>query len=64
VVLWDESFSTYDARATREALGFPRKKRRGHMDELAAAIILQTYLDALTSNDPGDDRPWSTEDLT
>jgi putative Holliday junction resolvase len=64
VILWDESFSTYDARAAREALGFPRKKRRGHMDELAAAIILQSYLDTLPSDNPGDHHPWTTEDLT
>jgi putative Holliday junction resolvase len=46
VVLWDESFSTQDARAAREALGSPQRKRRGHLDELAAAIILQSYLDS------------------
>ena len=34
------------ARAARIAMGVPHKKRRGHMDELAATYILQTYLDA------------------
>lgn len=46
VDLWDESFSTHDARAARIAMGTPRRKRRGHMDELAATVILQSYLDA------------------
>lgn len=46
VELWDESFSTHDARAARIAMGTPRGKRRGHMDELAATVILQSYLDA------------------
>jgi putative Holliday junction resolvase len=46
VQLWDEAFSTQDARALRRELGAPRKKRSGHLDDLAAAIILQSYLDS------------------
>jgi len=46
VDLWDECGSTREARAARIALGSPRRKRRGHLDELAATVILQTYLDA------------------
>jgi putative holliday junction resolvase len=46
VVLWDESGSTQTARQARIALGVSRSKRRGHMDELAATVILQTYLDS------------------
>ncbi|HMB25041.1 MAG TPA: Holliday junction resolvase RuvX [Anaerolineales bacterium] len=46
VVLWDESFSTQDARAVRLEMGVSRKKRSGHMDELAAVMILRSYLDA------------------
>ena len=46
VVLWDESFSTQDARATRMEMGVSRKQRSGHMDELAAVMILRSYLDA------------------
>jgi len=46
IVLWDESFSTQDARATRIEMGVSRKKRAGHMDELAAVMILKSYLDA------------------
>jgi len=47
--LWDESFSTSEARAARLALGSPRRRRRGHLDELAATLILQSYLDSLAS---------------
>lgn len=46
VELWDESFSTQQARAARIAMGTRRKKRSGHMDEMAATVILQSYLDA------------------
>lgn len=46
VVLWDESFSTQDARAARIEMGVSRKKRAGHMDELAAVMILRSYLDS------------------
>jgi putative Holliday junction resolvase len=44
VELWDESGSTQAARAARIAMGARRSKRRGHLDELAATVILQTYL--------------------
>jgi len=46
IILWDESFSTQDARATRIEMGVSRKKRAGHVDELAAVMILRSYLDA------------------
>ena len=46
IILWDESFSTQEARATRIEMGVSRKKRAGHMDELAAVMILRSYLDA------------------
>lgn len=45
VVLWDESFSTQDARAAKIELGVSRKKRGGHHDSLAAVVILQSYLE-------------------
>jgi putative Holliday junction resolvase len=46
VLLWDESMSTQDARSARIASGASRKKRAGHLDDLAAVFILQSYLDA------------------
>jgi putative Holliday junction resolvase len=47
VKLWDESFSTQSARAAFIEMNVPKKKRRGHLDNLAAAITLQSYLDAM-----------------
>jgi putative Holliday junction resolvase len=46
VSLWDESGSTNAARSAQIAMGSPRRKRIGHLDDLAATYILQTYLDA------------------
>jgi putative Holliday junction resolvase len=48
IVLFDESFSTQDARASRIEMGVSRKKRSGHLDELAAVMILRSYLEANT----------------
>ncbi len=50
VVLWDEYGSTREARQARIALGVSRAKRRGHLDDLAAAVILQSYLDFVASH--------------
>jgi len=46
VMMWDESFSTQEARQARIEMGTTRRKRRGHMDDLAATVILQSYLDS------------------
>ena len=46
VELWDESFSTQDARSARIQLGGSRKDRAGHQDAFAAVMILQSYLEA------------------
>lgn len=46
IVLWDESMSTAEARDFRIEMGARRKGRSGHLDEAAAAVILQSYLDA------------------
>ena len=46
VELWDEFGSTKAAVQARINQGAPRRKRGGHQDEFAAAIILQSYLDA------------------
>jgi len=45
IVLWDESGSTREARSARQAMGVSRRKRHGHLDELAATVILQSFLD-------------------
>jgi putative Holliday junction resolvase len=46
VELFDESFSTQEARALLIELGVSRKKRAGHHDALAATMLLRSYLEA------------------
>jgi putative Holliday junction resolvase len=50
VELWDESGSTQAARSAHIAMGGSARHRRqhghGHLDDLSATYILQTYLDA------------------
>jgi len=46
LTMWDESFSTHVARQARLEMGTTRRKRRGHLDEFAATVILQSYLDS------------------
>jgi putative Holliday junction resolvase len=46
VQLWDESLTTQDARAARIAAGASQKRRAGHLDEWAAAVLLQDYLNS------------------
>ena len=45
VAMWDESDSTKIAKKAAIEMGMKRKKRTGHLDELAATVILQSYLD-------------------
>ncbi len=49
VELWDESGSTAEARSSRLAMGVRRSRRGGHLDEIAATVILQSYLEAHSS---------------
>ncbi|MCX6054679.1 MAG: Holliday junction resolvase RuvX [Chloroflexi bacterium] len=44
VELWDEYGSTRVARETRLKMGVKKNKRNGHLDDLAAVIILQSFL--------------------
>jgi putative Holliday junction resolvase len=46
VELWDETGSTQAVRKGLIAVNTSRHKRSGHHDDLAAAYILQSYLDA------------------
>ena len=50
VILWDESFTTQDARLARIQMGVSRKDRSGHLDDLAATVLLQSYLDSLSKS--------------
>jgi putative Holliday junction resolvase len=46
VTMWEESFTTQVARLTRLQMDASRKRRSGHLDDLAATVLLQSYLDA------------------
>ena len=46
VKLWDERLSTNQADRILEMGGIRRENRKEHLDEMAASIILQSYLDA------------------
>ncbi len=46
VRLWDEAFTTQEARSARIQMQVSRKDRAGHLDQLAATVLLQSYLDA------------------
>lgn len=46
VILWDEHESTKIARKVQKEMGSKKKKQQSHLDDLAATIILQSYLDA------------------
>lgn len=45
VVLWDERCTTVDAHRILTETGYHGKKRRAKVDSVAAALILQNYLD-------------------
>lgn len=47
VLLWDESGSTQATKRLMIEMGVSKKDRRGHLDDRAAAMILQDYLDWL-----------------
>lgn len=47
IVFWDESFSTIDAESSLRERGIHGMRRRRQVDAVAAAFILQSYLDSL-----------------
>jgi len=47
---WDERLSTTAARRALLEGNVSRKKRRGVIDQVAAALILQSYLDSKTEH--------------
>ena len=46
VVTWDERFTTAEAERVLVEAGTKRDKRKRHRDSVAAALILQGYLDS------------------
>lgn len=49
IIEWDERFTSFSAHQTNRAMGVKRKDRqsKSRIDEMAAAIILQSFLDGL-----------------
>jgi len=47
VLLWDEALTTIDAEASLRARGIKGRKLRQQVDAVAAAFILQGYLESL-----------------
>lgn len=45
VFMWDERLTTVAADRAMEEAGIRREKRKQHVDKIAAALILQGYLD-------------------
>ena len=57
VRMWDESGTTQRATKNQAFLGVPRKKRRGHLDDMAASFLLQDFLDFGLCTDEGKETP-------
>ncbi len=47
LILWDERLSTAEAEQILHASGESTRQYRGRLDAVAAAVILQSYLDAV-----------------
>jgi putative Holliday junction resolvase len=54
IVFWDESLTTVEAEAALRAQGRRGKKLKERVDAVAAALILQSYLDAQPGADSHD----------
>jgi len=46
VIPWDERLSTVQSRQALIEMGINSKKHKGKIDQIAASIILQSYMDA------------------
>ena len=55
VIAWDETLSTKEAEGLLRETGRSRRKQRGVLDRIAAAFILQDYLNKKARH--GGDRP-------
>jgi len=47
VILWDEFETTRLAKKTLIEMGVKRNKRKGHHDDMAAAILLQSFIESI-----------------
>ena len=46
IVFWDERLTSFEAEQHLEEMGLNWRRRREHVDKIAAMIILQNYLDS------------------
>lgn len=53
VTAWDETLSTKEAEGLMREAGVKRRKKRGMVDRIAAAFILQDYLNRKNRRAPG-----------
>ncbi|MCR5331676.1 MAG: Holliday junction resolvase RuvX [Lachnospiraceae bacterium] len=53
VIMWDERLTTVEAHRILDEAGLDYEKKAEVVDKIAAAIILQNYLDSLSREDPG-----------
>lgn len=51
IILWDERLTTVQAEKTLRESSLSRKKRAKAVDSVAAIIILQSYLESISSRD-------------
>lgn len=50
VVMWDERLTTAEAERTLIETGVRRENRKQFLDQMAAVLILQGYLDRISMN--------------
>ena len=54
VVLWDERLTTVSADSIMSEVGIAKDKRKAYVDQIAATLILQGYLDFKTRKEDAD----------
>jgi putative Holliday junction resolvase len=54
VIYWDERYTTVDAEEYLWNAGLTHKQRKARRDQVAAQVILQTYIDVGCPRDPVD----------
>ena len=50
IVQWDERLTTFEAKKSLSGAGMKAKSHRSRVDSAAAVIMLQNYVDALSSD--------------
>jgi len=55
IIAWDERLTTRSAEELLIAADVSRKKRKGVVDRVAAALLLKSYLEHLSAPTPGED---------